>query len=102
MAKHDSLQSQYLCGFSYNDIITTTYTLTLACVLVCLRVCDRLFACLDLARCSTQLAGAGRVAGPMGCVLDTADIFGRGWGRVGSRYRWSSEKSFGVPLSHKM
>lgn len=36
-----SLQSQCSCGFSYNDIITTTYTLTLACVLVCLRVCDR-------------------------------------------------------------
>ena len=32
------LQSQCLCGFSYNDIITTTYTLMLACVLVCLCV----------------------------------------------------------------
>lgn len=31
----DSLQPQYLRGSSYNDIITTTYTLTLACVLAC-------------------------------------------------------------------
>ena len=42
------LQSQCLCGFSYNDIITTTYTLaltltlTLACVLV--RLC--VLACM--------------------------------------------------------
>ena len=45
---------------------------------VCLRVCDRLLDCLDLAHCSTQLAGAGRAAGPMGWVLDTGDIFGGG------------------------
>lgn len=41
MVSDDSLQSQCLCGSIYNDIITTTYTLTLACVLVrlCVLVC---------------------------------------------------------------
>ena len=74
-----SLQSQCLCGFSYNDIITTTYTLTLACVPVCacVYVIGGLPALTWLTVAPSWQGLAGRLARWDG-VLDTADIFGGG------------------------
>ena len=74
-----SLQSQCSCWFRQYDIITTTYTLTLACVLVCLRVCNRLLGC-PLPGSLQHPAGRGWQGGwPDGMwVLDTVDIFGGG------------------------
>ena len=79
MVSDDSLQSQCSCGFSYNDIITTTYTLTLACVLVC--ACVYVIGSLPVLAWLTVAPSwqglAGRLARWDG-VLDTVDIFGGG------------------------
>ena len=74
-----SLQSQCSCGFSYNDIITTTYTLTLACVLVCacVYVIGSLPALTWPPVAPSWQGLAGRLARWDG-VLDTVDIFGGG------------------------
>ena len=74
-----SLYPQCSCGLSYNDIITTTYTLTLACVPVC--ACVYVIGCLPALTWLTVAPSwqglAGRLARWDG-VLDTADIFGGG------------------------
>ena len=77
--ENDSLQSQYLCWFSQHDIITTTYTLTLVCVLVraCVYVIGSLPVLTWLAVAPSWQGLAGRLARWDG-VLDTADIFGGG------------------------
>ena len=74
-----SLQPQCLCGSSYNDIITTTYTLIRlhACLCACVYVIGCLPALTWLTVAPSWQGLAGRLARWDG-VLDTADIFGGG------------------------
>ena len=77
----DSLQPQCLCGFSYNDIITTTYTLTLACVLVrlCVLVCViGSLPALTWPPVAPSWQGLAGWLARWDGVLDTVDIFGGG------------------------
>lgn len=73
----DSLQFQYLRGSSYNDIITTTYTLTCVLVRACVYVIGCLAALTWLTVAPSWQGLAGRLARWDG-VLDTVDIFGGG------------------------
>ena len=74
----DSLQSQCLCGFSYNDIITTTYAVVLAGVLACAHVpvCVYVIGSLPASLWLAGVPGWQGLAGLLGRwdrVVGTAD-----------------------------